>query len=57
MELRDAGVSLVIYSTSCLFAAQAAIEDTMKSMKENDGLLQYRGKGGCGCTSVYGPFE
>ena len=38
-EPRDAGVSLVIYSTPCLFAAQAAIEDAMKSLKEKDGLL------------------
>jgi 2-methylisocitrate lyase-like PEP mutase family enzyme len=43
-ELRDAGVSLVIYSTPCLFAAQVAIEDAMKSLKENNGLLQDTGK-------------
>lgn len=54
-ELRDAGASLVIYSTPCLFAAQTAVEDAMKSLKENDGLLQDSGKGGVdvkGCTAL-----
>lgn len=37
--LREAGVSLVIYSTPCLFAAQAAMEQTMQALKANDGLL------------------
>lgn len=45
LQLRDAGVSLVIYSTPCLFAAQTAIEGAMKSLKEKDGLLQDTGKG------------
>jgi 2-methylisocitrate lyase-like PEP mutase family enzyme len=39
-QLRDAGVSLVNYSTPCLFAAQAVIEDTMRSLKENDGRIE-----------------
>ncbi|MGH7799578.1 MAG: isocitrate lyase/PEP mutase family protein [Thermodesulfobacteriota bacterium] len=54
-ELRNAGVSLVIYSTPCLFAAQAAIVNAMKSTKENDGLLQDTGKGHVdvsGCTTL-----
>lgn len=38
-ELREAGVSLVIYSTPCLFAAQAAIEKKMVALKANDGSL------------------
>lgn len=45
---REAGappVILVIYSTPCLFAAQDAIEDAIKSLKENDGLLQNIDKG------------
>ena len=45
-ELRDAGVSLVNYSTPCLFAAQAAIENAMKSLKDSDGLLPAPCKGG-----------
>jgi 2-methylisocitrate lyase-like PEP mutase family enzyme len=39
-QLRDAGVSLVNYSTPCLFAAQAVIEETMQSLKENDGRIE-----------------
>lgn len=38
-QLADAGVSLVNYSTPCLFAAQAAIDNTMRSLKANDGGL------------------
>ena len=38
-ELKDAGVSLVIYSTPCLFAAQAAIDDAMADLKARDGSL------------------
>jgi 2-methylisocitrate lyase-like PEP mutase family enzyme len=54
-ELRDVGVSLVIYSTPCLFAAQAAIVNAIKSLKENDGLLPDAGKGWVdvrGCTAL-----
>jgi 2-methylisocitrate lyase-like PEP mutase family enzyme len=53
-ELRDVGVSLVIYSTPALFAVQTAIEDAMKSLKENDGLLP-TGKGKVdvqACTAI-----
>lgn len=39
-ELKEAGVSLVNYSTPCLFAAQTAIEEEMKLLIENDGWLQ-----------------
>jgi 2-methylisocitrate lyase-like PEP mutase family enzyme len=39
-QLRDAGVSLVNYSTPCLFAAQAVIDETMRSLKANDGCIQ-----------------
>jgi len=38
-ELDEAGVSLVIYSTPCLFAAQEAIEDTLTTLKAQDGRL------------------
>ena len=38
-ELGDGGVSLVIYSTPCLFAAQAAIADALIALQEADGLL------------------
>lgn len=38
-ELKMAGVSIPIYSTPCLFASQAAINNAVKSLKESDGLL------------------
>lgn len=38
-ELHDAGVSIVIYSTPALFAAQEAIENAMRLLKKNNGLL------------------
>lgn len=39
-ELKDAGISIVIYSTPCLFPAQAAVEKAMISLRENDGLIK-----------------
>jgi len=38
-ELRAAGVSLVNYSTPCLFAAQAAIDASMQALLASDGRL------------------
>ncbi len=37
-ELEDAGASIVIYSTACLFAAQYAIDNYMKRMKNERRL-------------------
>jgi len=37
--LQDVGVSLVIYSTPCLFAAQTAIEKAMQYISMNAGKL------------------
>jgi 2-methylisocitrate lyase-like PEP mutase family enzyme len=54
-KLREVGVSIVIYSTPCLFAAQAAIEDAMKALRENDGLLLNTKEGSVdvrGCTDL-----
>jgi 2-methylisocitrate lyase-like PEP mutase family enzyme len=54
-ELKDAGVSLVNYSTPCLFAAQSAIDETLKVLKDQDGVLQTPAKGGIGvegCTAI-----
>jgi 2-methylisocitrate lyase-like PEP mutase family enzyme len=45
-ELRSAGVSLVNYSTPCLFAAQAAIEAAMILLKAGDGGLDDAGPDG-----------
>jgi 2-methylisocitrate lyase-like PEP mutase family enzyme len=38
-ELREAGANIAIYSTPCLFPAQAAIEDAMADLQANDGSL------------------
>jgi len=38
-QMNEAGVTLVIYSTPCLFAAQGAMESAMASLCENDGNL------------------
>ena len=52
-ELRDFGISLVIYSTPCLFAAQSAVEDAIASLKANDGLLDtMNGVGVKDCTAI-----
>lgn len=51
-ELRKAGASLVIYSTPCLFAAQAAVEDAMVALKAVDGTLAGSRIGVADCTAV-----
>lgn len=51
-ELRDAGVSMVIYSTPCLFAAQSAIEASLAELKQRDGSLAGSAVGVKDCTSV-----
>jgi 2-methylisocitrate lyase-like PEP mutase family enzyme len=45
-ELKNAGISIVIYSTPCLFPAQAAVEKAMISLKENQGLIKAVDTGG-----------
>jgi 2-methylisocitrate lyase-like PEP mutase family enzyme len=49
-ELKEAGVSLVIYSTPCLFAAQAAIDEAMTDLKARDGSLAGSRVGVKDCT-------
>jgi 2-methylisocitrate lyase-like PEP mutase family enzyme len=54
-QLREFGVSVVIYSTPCLFAAQHAMERTMKELKRSDGYLPAPGEDGIGvksCTAL-----
>lgn len=51
-ELSEAGVSLVIYSTPCLFSAQTAIEDAMVTLKAKDGTLAGSKVGVSDCTAV-----
>jgi 2-methylisocitrate lyase-like PEP mutase family enzyme len=38
-ELKEAGVNIVIYSTPCLFAAHAAVDNAIKKLKESNGIL------------------
>ncbi len=38
-ELHHAGIALVNYSTPCLFAAHAALEESLRTLKSNDGRL------------------
>lgn len=45
-ELQRAGVSMVNYSTPCLFAAHAAIEQAMDALNAEDGRLECAGFGG-----------
>ncbi len=51
-KLKAHGVSIALYSTPCLFAAQAAVEDTVRRMKENDGLVDDERVDLKGCTSL-----
>ena len=51
-QLAGLGVSLVIYSTPCLFAAQAAIEEALVGLKGRDGALPSGGIGVSECTRV-----
>ncbi len=51
-ELADLGVSLVNYSTPCLFTVQSALHDMLKSLKAKDGLLLNEGVGVRECTRL-----
>lgn len=39
-DLENEGISMVIYSTPCLFPAQTAVEKAVISLKENGGLIK-----------------
>lgn len=45
-ELQCSGVSLVLFSTPCLFAAQAAVDGAMSALKASNGLLSREISGG-----------
>jgi 2-methylisocitrate lyase-like PEP mutase family enzyme len=47
-ELRRVGVSLVIYSTPCLFSAQRAIDEALIELAGRDGRLPDPAQGGVG---------
>lgn len=44
-QMAAAGVSIAIYSTPCLFAAQAAVDAAVASLKQADGVLPEPGPG------------
>ncbi len=49
-DLKNVGVSLVNYSTPCLFSAQAAIEAELQILHERDGYLEKDNIGVPECT-------
>ncbi|PWB65702.1 MAG: carboxyvinyl-carboxyphosphonate phosphorylmutase, partial [Deltaproteobacteria bacterium] len=54
-ELREAGISVAIYSTPCLFAAQSAMDGAMKSILQGNGHLPEGGTNPIGiseCTAI-----
>lgn len=51
-ELLQAGVSMIIYSTPCLFAAQAAMEDAMTALQAADGKLAADSVGVSDCNNL-----
>lgn len=54
-ELEGAGVSIGIYSTPCLFAAQGAIDSAVRTLLGPDGRLSTGGPGAIGladCTAI-----
>jgi 2-methylisocitrate lyase-like PEP mutase family enzyme len=51
-ELKASGISIAIYSTPCLFAAQTAIDQAMLDLKAKDGSLADSLIGVKDCTSV-----
>ncbi len=54
-EMKEAGISVTIYSTPCLFAAQSAMDDAMKSILQHGGHLHNGGNdtvGIPGCTAL-----
>jgi 2-methylisocitrate lyase-like PEP mutase family enzyme len=54
-ELKDAGISVALYSTPCLFAAQSAMDDAVKSLLQRCGHLPEGGKNTVGiheCTAI-----
>ena len=38
-ELQSRGAGMVIYSTPCLFAAQTAVEQALRTLRAEDGSL------------------
>jgi hypothetical protein len=56
-ELDELGVSVTIYSTPCLFAAQSAIEQALVTLREDDGRLPAPGPGSVGVPECLALLE
>jgi 2-methylisocitrate lyase-like PEP mutase family enzyme len=56
-DLEESGVSMVIYSTPCLFAAQSSMEKALKSILINKGHLPEEDKGGVDIKSCNAILE
>ena len=56
-ELHDLGVSVAIYSTPCLFAAQTAINRAMLELRAQDGRLPGVGEGDVGVAASLALLE
>jgi 2-methylisocitrate lyase-like PEP mutase family enzyme len=56
-DLEESGVSIVIYSTPCLFSAQSSKENALKSILDNEGHLPEEGKGGVDIKSCNALLE
>jgi 2-methylisocitrate lyase-like PEP mutase family enzyme len=50
-QLAQAGVSVAVYSTPCLFAAHRAVDRALQALKDNDGLLGADGVDLQACTN------
>jgi 2-methylisocitrate lyase-like PEP mutase family enzyme len=56
-ELKDLGVDVAIYSTPCLFAAQAAIEEALTELKNGEGRLPAPHPGAVGVAAATALLE
>ncbi|MEO7193715.1 MAG: isocitrate lyase/PEP mutase family protein [Pseudonocardiaceae bacterium] len=56
-ELEDAGVNVAIYSTPCLFAAQAAMDRAMLELRAEDGRLPEVDEGNVGVGAALALLE
>ncbi len=52
-ELADSGISLVLYSTPCLFAAQEAVDTFLMKLKGNNGVLPSAGSSDLATCSLF----
>jgi len=56
-ELDELGVSVTIYSTPCLFAAQSAMEQALVTLREDDGRLPVPSQGSVGVPECLALLE